>query len=68
MWVVDNDKLVERKVEILGRESDMLIVSAFDTADGVVAIPPADVRAGLLVDPVPGPELASGGGVAGAAK
>jgi RND family efflux transporter MFP subunit len=68
MWVVDNDKLVERKVEILGRESDMLIVSAFDTADGVVAIPPADVRAGLPVDPVLSPEFASSGGVAGAAR
>ncbi len=68
VWVVDNDKLVERKVEILGRESDVLIVSAFDTADGVVAIPPADVRAGLPVDPVLSPELASSGGVAGAAK
>ena len=69
LWVVDNGQLVERRVEILGRESDMLIVSAFDPADGVVAIPPADVRAGLQVEPVVGTKLASSqGSVAGAAK
>jgi hypothetical protein len=65
---VDDGQLVERRVEILGRESDMLIVSAFDSADGVVAIPPADVRAGLQVEPVPGTKLASSRRVAGASK
>src|SRR5210317_457166 len=69
LWVVDDGQLVERKVEILGRESDMLIVSAFDPAEGVVAIPPADVRAGLQVEPVVGTKLASSqGGVAGASR
>ena len=69
LWVVDDGQLVERKVEILGRESDMLIVSAFDPADGVVTIPPADVRAGLQVEPVMGTKLASSqGGVAGASR
>ena len=69
LWVVENGQLVERRVEILGRESDMLIVSAFDPAEGVVAIPPADVRAGLQVEPVLETRLASSqGGVAGAAK
>jgi hypothetical protein len=68
LWVVDDGQLVERRVEILGRESDMLIVSAFDSADGVVAIPPADVRAGLQVEPVPGTKLASSRRVAGASK
>ena len=68
LWVVDDGQLVERRVEILGRESDMLIVSAFDSADGVVAIPPADVRAGLQVEPVLGTKLASSRGVAGASK
>jgi len=68
LWVVEDDQLVERRVEILGRESDTLVVSAFDTADGVVAIPPADVRAGLPVQPKLDAELASNGRVAGAAK
>ena len=69
VWVVEDGQLVERRVEILGREADMLIVSAFDTADGVVAVPPADVRAGLQVEPVVGTKLAlSPGSVAGAAK
>lgn len=68
LWVVEDEQLVERRVEILGRESDMLIVSAFDAADGVVATPPSDARAGLRVDPVFSAELASAGGVAGAAR
>jgi RND family efflux transporter MFP subunit len=69
LWVVKDGQLVERRVEILGRESDTLIVSAFDAADGVVAIPPADVRAGLQVETVMGTKLASGQrSVAGAAK
>ena len=68
VWVVDNEQLVERRVEILGRESDMLIVGAFDSADGVVAIPPADVRPGLPVEPVLRAGFASNGGVVGAAK
>jgi RND family efflux transporter MFP subunit len=68
IWVVDNGQLVERRVEILGRESDMLIVGAFDSADGVVAIPPADVRPGLPVEPVLRAGFASNGGVVGAAK
>jgi RND family efflux transporter MFP subunit len=68
LWVVEGEELAERQVEILGREGDMLIVRAFDAADGVVAIPPPEVRAGLLVDPVSRTELASSGAVAGAAK
>lgn len=68
LWVVEDEQLVERRVEVLGRESDMLVVTAFDAADGVVAIPPSDARAGLPVDPVFSPELASAGGVAGAAR
>jgi RND family efflux transporter MFP subunit len=68
LCVVEGEELAERQVEILGREGDMLIVRAFDAADGVVAIPPPEVRAGLLVDPVSRTELASSGAVAGAAK
>jgi RND family efflux transporter MFP subunit len=68
LWVVEGDELVEREVEILGRDGDTLVVTTFDTADGVVAIPPPEVRAGLLVEPVFAAELASNGAVAGAAK
>jgi multidrug efflux pump subunit AcrA (membrane-fusion protein) len=69
LWVVEGGALVERSVEVLGREGDTLVVRAFDSADGVVAVPPPDVRAGLEVAPVAGsPELASTGGVAGAAE
>jgi RND family efflux transporter MFP subunit len=68
LWVVDNGQLVERRVEILGRESNTLIVAAFDSADGVVAVPPAEVRAGLQVEPILRTEFASSRGVAGASK
>ena len=68
LWVVETDRLVERKVEVLGREFDNLIVSAFDPADGVVVVPPADVRAGLPVERVLRTELAAAGGMAGASR
>ncbi len=50
VWVVDGDRLASRRVQILAHEGTELVVSAFDIADGVVAIPPPDVRDGLLVD------------------
>ena len=68
LWVVDNEQLAERRVTLLGREGETLVVDAFDIADGVVAIPPPDVRDGLPVQAVVSPELASNGAVAGAAK
>ena len=68
LWVVEGEELVERQVEILGRDGDAVVVRAFDTADGVVAIPPPEVRAGLMVEPVFSAELAYTGAVAGAAK
>ena len=68
LWVVDGEELAEREVEVLGRDGDMLVVRAFDAADGIVTVPPPEVRAGLLVAPVNRAELASTGAVAGAAK
>ena len=50
VWVVDGDKLAARSVEILAQDDTELVVSAFDIADGVVALPPPDVRDGLPVD------------------
>ena len=35
---------------MLGREGDTAVVGSFDVAEGVVAIPPANVRSGLDVD------------------
>ena len=68
LWVVEGEELIERSVEILGREGDTVVVSAFDTADGVVTIPPPEVRAGLRVEPVFRSDFAAGGAVSGAAK
>ena len=68
LWVVEGEELIERQVEILGREGDTVVVSAFDTADGVVTIPPPEVRAGLRVEPVFRSDFAAGGAVSGAAK
>ena len=68
LWVVDGDQLFDREIELLGREGETLVVSTFDTADGVVAIPPPDVRIGMPVQPVVDNEFAGTGGVAGAAK
>lgn len=68
LWVVEGEELFEREVEILGREGDTVVVRAFDTADGVVTIPPPEVRAGLRVQPVSGGDFAASGAVSGAAK
>lgn len=68
LWVVEGEELFERQVEVLGRDGDTVVVSAFDTGDGVVTIPPPEVRAGLRVEPVFGSDFATGGAVSGAAK
>jgi RND family efflux transporter MFP subunit len=49
LWVVENDRLAARAVEVLGREAEMAVVKVFDAAEGVVAIPPANAREGLAV-------------------
>lgn len=59
VWVVEGDRLAARTVEVVGREEDMAVVEVFDTANGVVSVPPANVREGMLaVAREPG-ELAS---------
>jgi len=68
LWVVEGSQLAERRVEVLGREVDALIVSAFDTADGVVAIPPSGARVGLVVDPLLSAEPAARDGMTGASE
>ena len=49
IWVVEGDTLAERRVQILGHSQGLLMVAAFDTADGVVATPPAGAREGQVV-------------------
>jgi RND family efflux transporter MFP subunit len=49
VWVVEGDALAERRVAILGHDEDLLMVEAFDTADGVVTTPPANAREGQIV-------------------
>jgi RND family efflux transporter MFP subunit len=49
VWVVEGDALAGRRVAILGHNEDLLMVAAFDTADGVVTTPPANAREGQIV-------------------
>lgn len=70
VWVVDNGRLALREVEVLDYAADTAIVAAFDIADGIVRLPPPNVRAGLPVridgnDDAP-EQLAGGGGPASA--
>lgn len=59
VWVLEHERLAARTVEVLGREDDMAIVAVFDAANGVVSVPPANVREGMFaVTREPG-ELAS---------
>ena len=50
VWVVDGGAIRERQVDVLGNEGDFTIVRNFDTADGVVTIPPSNARDGLPVE------------------
>jgi RND family efflux transporter MFP subunit len=61
VWVVNDGRLEERRVEVLGTEGNIAVLRTFDLADGVVAIPPADVRAGLEVNATMERSLASAG-------
>ena len=59
LWVVEDGRLAGRTVEVLGREAEMAVVRAFDYADGVVIVPPANARDGLSVSPRGAGELAT---------
>ena len=61
LWVVEDGRLEQRQVEVLGSEGDATIVAAFDSAEGVVAIPPPNGRVGLPVQAQPDTGLASSG-------
>ena len=64
VWVVDNGSLREREVDLVGSDQDIAIVRAFDTADGIVAIPPANSRDGLPVTVQTERRIAGAGSVA----
>ncbi len=64
LWVVDAGVLQARRVEILGSEADHAIVRIFDRGDGVVAVPPSNVRDGLPVKAAMQKRFASAGGSA----
>ena len=49
VWVVDNGSLSQREVDVIGGDDSVAVVREFDTADGIVAIPPANSRDGLPV-------------------
>ena len=49
VWVVEGDTLAERRVEILGHDKKLLMVTAFDTADGVVTTPPPGAHEGQVI-------------------
>jgi RND family efflux transporter MFP subunit len=49
LWVVDDGTIRERQVDVVSSEGGVAIVRNFDTAEGVVAIPPSDARDGLPV-------------------
>ncbi len=69
VWVVNEGRLEERRVEVLGTEDRVAVVRTFEIADGIVAIPPADVRVGLEVNATLERGLASvGSGTAVAGK
>ena len=68
LWVVEDGVLTERRVEVLASDADSVITSRFDYADGIVAIPPADARAGLHVQTDLADKWASAGGMSGASK
>ncbi len=61
VWVVVDGQLAERRVEVLGNQSGATYVSAFDSAQGLVAVPPANGRAGLPVTPSMSTSVASSG-------
>ncbi|MDJ0794823.1 MAG: efflux RND transporter periplasmic adaptor subunit [Woeseiaceae bacterium] len=68
VWVVEDDRLAARRVEILAHNDSELIINAFDFADGVVSIPPSDARDGLPVDIALPDGPKQSGGTANAAR
>jgi RND family efflux transporter MFP subunit len=68
VWVVEDGSLRQREVDIIGGDDSVAVVRQFDTADGVVAIPPANSRDGLPVVVQSESRVAGGGSVSVGAK
>ncbi len=68
VWVVDRGALSERRVQVLGSRGGTSYVDAFDAADGLVAVPPANGRPGLPVTPTRSTSIAASGGAPSGAK
>ena len=66
VWVVSDGVLQERNVDVIGNEAGIAIVRDFDIADGVVAVPPANARAGLPVTVTDQARLAITAGISSA--
>jgi len=49
VWVVSGMRLAPRRVTVLSATGDTLVVAPFDTADGVVVLPPSEPEQGLEV-------------------
>ena len=63
VWVVEGDSLRQRHVDVIGGDDSVAIVRVFDTADGIVATPPANSRDGLPVVIQSERRVAGGGSV-----
>jgi RND family efflux transporter MFP subunit len=63
IWVVEGGLLREREVDVVGSEDKVAYVHNFDTAQGVVAIPPSNSRDGLPVSILSEQRLAKSGRV-----
>ena len=68
VWVVEDGSLSQRKVDVIGSDDSVAVVREFDTADGVVAIPPANSREGLPVEVQSESRVAGGGSVSVGAR
>ncbi len=49
VWVVEDGRLAERTVDVIGHDAERVVVRAFDEADGVVIVPPPNAVGGLPV-------------------
>jgi RND family efflux transporter MFP subunit len=50
VWVVEDGALKARQVEVVGNEGDTVFIRSFDIGDGIVSVPPSNVRDGLPVE------------------
>ncbi len=49
VWVAEDGALSERRIEVLETSDDFVVAAAFDAADGVVSVPPANAFEGMQI-------------------